>query len=233
MSLLKKARRTYKTHKVEPKLVPVTGVSGEIVQHDYAPKPKPTPVEPARVRRAQPPTEPVAIKPPDAREPFEVHAANDQGIERLNIGKASCKALMRAGFETIGDLREVADGHDWTQHAGIGKTGAEKIAPALALYADTPEVEVEDEPEVEGAPFPVFESLFFVEDGLEVEGLGAHKFIMSGRLFDGINEAAIRSGLRTLADHKRIVLEVHSTHLEAVAAFADTFGIPFVRRGDS
>ena len=178
------------------------------------------------------------VLPPDASEPLSAKATEDQSLERLALGKSVNKALVRAGFETIGDLRAY-DG-DWTAHSGIGDVSAEKIIATLDAYADAPETNEEPEAD-EDAPFvcvecgsedlvhPVtggttrvydapdedpglsveFDGLIIVSSDLTIQGVQDWKVVDADQVFSGADsDNIVLAALKTFTEYRKVVLVI-------------------------
>lgn len=165
--------------------------------------------------------------PPDAQEPLQAKATEDQSIENLGLGKSPTKALVRAGFETIGDLREFEG--DWTEFAGIGAKTAESITEALEGYQDAPTTEDEPAPAEDAPALSVaFDGLVLATHDLTLSGLGSWKVVDGAQLFDDLDDAAVLAGLRVFAEYRKVVVTFpdRAPYVQAAQAFADKYGVP-------
>lgn len=179
------------------------------------------------------------ILPPDASEPLQVQATEDQPIDRLALGKSVTKALIRAGFETVGDLRAYEG--DWTDFAGIGAKGAESIAEAVARYVTAPGEASSDADadapvitasvELERIEVHQFDALLIVDARLELHGLGGWRIVDARQVFEGADPYAVAAALRTFADCKRLVLSVpdDADLWATITEWADQYGVPALR----
>lgn len=170
------------------------------------------------------------ILPPDAEEPLSAKATDDQSVERLALGTRANKAFMRAGLETIGDLREWD--RPWTDIKGIGKKTAEEIEAALDRYKDAPEQD-DVVPEQDDAPAVSldFEGLLIVSEDSDIHGLDGWKKVNAAQLFEGADDPfTIVTGLRIFAEYDRVVLVVpwETKYIEVAREFAEQYRVPCI-----